>query len=633
MKINRKLFTPPHIFFTLFLTLSLLTGCMTGDDSKTTEYKLSFSANGGTGEMESITKEENEKINLPAVKFSRTGFEFLNWNTVADGSGTSYTDGAEFTFNTDTTLHAQWKEKKATPSNPETPENPTQPEQPQNPEIPSTPKTTYTVTFDANGGNGTIASISVEEGSEITLPENTFTKTGYSFAGWATYADGNVSYSDKAKIPITGNITLYAKWTAITYTITYEPNGGTNADGNPAGYTFETETITLLAPSRESFNFEGWYTDSEFSETNKKTEITKGSTGNITLYAKWTAITYTITYEPNGGTNADGNPAGYTSETETITLLAPSREYFDFGGWYTDSEFSDSSRKTEIAKGSTGNITLYAKWTAITYTITYEANGGTNADGNPASYTFETETITLLAPSREYFDFGGWYTDSEFSDSSRKTELAKGSSGNITLYVKWTVAAENAVNAINSLPTGEHKIAVTGQMTKDNLNGVIAAIKGNSNGAKVYLDLGGTAIDFYEWQRCKFADCENLIGIVIPAIESPDKNNPIILIPDLMFEGCKSLKTVIILNSSGKYKIITFKDCTSLEYVEIPTSIVCIYGDAFDGCTALETITYKGKVEQWKQVKTDYKKENYKLMSLNVQCENGTARGSDLIKE
>lgn len=387
MKINHKFFTPPHVIFTLFLTLSLLTSCMTGDDSKTIEYKLSFSANGGTGEMESITKEENEKINLPAVKFSRTGFEFLNWNTVADGSGTAYADSAEFIFNADTTLHAQWKEKKTAPS---------------------TSKTTYNVTFDANGGIGTIACISVEEGSEITLPKNTFTKTGYSFAGWATSADGNVSYSDKAKISITGNITLYAKWTAITYTITYEPNGGTNADGNPASYTFETETITLLAPSRQYFDFGGWYTDSEFSETNKKTEITKGSTGNIMLYAKW------------------------------------------------------------------------------------------------------------------------------------------------------TVAAENAVNAINSLPTGEHKIAVTGQMTKDNLNGVIAAIKGNSNGAKVYLDLGGITVDFYDWIKCSFKDCENLIGIVIPSIEPLDNESQYILIPDLMFEGCKNLKSVIILNSSGEYKIITF---------------------------------------------------------------------------
>lgn len=479
MKINHKSLTPPHVIFALFLTLSLLTGCMTGDDSKPAEYKLSFSANGGTGEMESITKEENEKINLPAVKFSRTGFEFLNWNTEADGSGTTYADGAEFSFTADATLHAQWKEIKTTPSNPETPENPTQPEQPQNPETPSTPKTTYTVTFDANGGSGTIANISVEEGSEITLPENTFTKNSYIFAGWATSADGDVSYSDKTKITVTGNTTLYAKWTAITYT---------------------------------------------------------------------------ITYEPNGGKNADGNPSSYTSETETITLLAPSREYFDFGGWYTDSEFSDSSRKTEIVKGSTGDIILYAKW---------------------------------------------------------------------------TVSAENAVNAINSLPAGEHKISVTG-LTKDNLKGVIEAIKGNSNGAKVYLDLGGITIDFYDWIKCPFANCENLTGIVIPSIVSPDKDNPIILIPDLMFEGCKNLKSVIILNSSDEYKIITFNNCISLEYVEIPTSIVCIYGDAFDGCTALETITYKGTVEQWRQVKTDYKDSKYKLMSLNVQCENGTASGSDL---
>lgn len=436
--------------------------------------------------MESITKDENEKINLPAVKFSKSGFEFVNWNTVSDGSGTSYADGAEFIFTADTMLHAQWKEIKTTPSNPETPENPTQPEQPQNPENPSTPKATYTVTFDANGGDGTIASVCAEEGSEITLPGNTFAKSGYIFAGWATSADGNVSYSDKAKITVTGNTTLYAKWTAITYT------------------------------------------------------------------------------------------------------------------------------------------------------ITYELNGGTNAESNPASYTFESETITFLNPSREYFDFGGWYTDSEFSDSSKKTEITKGSTGDITLYAKWTVAAENAVSAINSLSAGEHKIAVTGQMTKDSLNGVMGAIKNNSNGAKIYLDLSGTTIDLANWQTgttngnmSRYND--NLTGIVIPPIELPEyyANS---LLPDMIFIECKNLKTAIILNSSDEYKIdySAFKDCISLEYVEIPESIISIKSDAFDGCTALKTITYKGTVEQWKQVKTDSKKEIYKLMSLNVQCENGTASGSDL---
>ncbi len=535
----------------LTAALALLTGCMTGDDGKPTQYKLSFSANGGTGEMESITKDENDKINLPAVEFSKSGFKFVNWNTVPDGSGISYTDGAEFIFTADTTLYAQWKENKTTPSNPETPENPTQPEQPQNPETPSTPKTTYTVTFDANGGSGSIASISAEEGSEITLPENVFTKDGCIFAGWATESDGNVSYSDKAKITVTGGITLYAKWSLETYTITYELNGGTNATDNPADYNVETDTITLKEAAKNGYAFSGWYKEASF-----ETKI------------------------------------------------------------------------TEITKGSTGNITLYAKWNLENYTITYELNGGTNAESNPESYNVETEAVTLLAPSREYFDFGGWYRENSFA--TKATEIAKGSTGDVTLYAKWTVAAENAVNAINSLPAGEHKIAVTGQMTKDILNGVMEAIKRNPNGAKVYLDLGGTTIDFYDWQRCKFADCENLIGIVIPAIESPDKDNPIILIPDLMFEGCKNLKFAIILNSSDKYKIATFRNCTSLEYVEIPASIVCIYSDAFDGCTALETITYKGTVEQWKQVKTDSKDSKYKLMNLKVQCENGTASGSDL---
>ncbi len=81
-----------------------------------------------------------------------------------------------------------------------------------NPSTPETPKTTYTITFNANGGTGSVASITEVAGTEITLPESTFTKDGNIFAGWATTADGDVSYSDKAKITLTGNITLYAKW-------------------------------------------------------------------------------------------------------------------------------------------------------------------------------------------------------------------------------------------------------------------------------------------------------------------------------------------------------------------------------------------------------------------------------------
>ena len=84
----------------------------------------------------------------------------------------------------------------------------------------------------------------------------------------------------------------------------------------------ETETITLKAPTKDKYDFKGWYKDGEF--TDEITEITQGSTGNITLYAKWLE-NYTITYELNDGTNAPENPAGYNVETETITLKAPCR--------------------------------------------------------------------------------------------------------------------------------------------------------------------------------------------------------------------------------------------------------------------------------------------------------------------
>ncbi len=267
------------------------------------------------------------------------------------------------------------------------------------------------------------------------------------------------------------------------------------------------------------------------------------------------------------------------------------------------------------------------------YKLSFSANGGTGEMESIAKEENEKINLPAVKFSKTGFEFLNWNTSADGSGTTYADGAEFTFNSDTMLHAQWTVAAENAVNAINSLPAGEHKIAVTGEMTKDNLNDLMAAIKDNSTGAKVYLDLGGITIDFYDWQKCKFADCENLIGIVIPGIESPDKDNPIILIPDLMFEGCRNLKSVIILNSSGEYKIITFKNCTSLEYVEIPTSIVCIYGDAFDGCTALETITYNGSVEQWKQVKTDYKDSKYKLMSLKVQCENGTASGSDLTEE
>ena len=143
------------------------------------------------------------------------------------------------------------------------------------------------------------------------------------------------------------------------YTITYELNGGTNASENPAGYNVETGTITLKAPTKDKYDFKGWYKAKNFTG-NAVTEITQGTTGDITLYAKWLE-NYTITYELNGGTNAPENPASYNVETETITLKAPTKDGFAFTGWFESPDFSTTEVK-KIAQGSTGDKTLYARW-------------------------------------------------------------------------------------------------------------------------------------------------------------------------------------------------------------------------------------------------------------------------------
>ena len=290
----------------------------------------------------------------------------------------------------------------------------------------------YTITYELNGGTNAPenpASYNVET-ETITLKDPA--KPGYTFAGWYMAEDFTGNAVTEITQGSTGKLTLYAKWVIEgNYTITYELDGGTNAPENPASYNVETGTIILKAPVKPGYTFEGWYKDGEFAT--KVTEITQGSTGDITLYAKWELVSYTITYELDGGTNAPENPAGYNVETGTITIKAPTKDKYDFKGWYKDGEFT--TQVTEITQGTTGNITLYAKWELESYTITYELYGGTNAPENPAGYNVETETITLKDPAKPGYTFAGWYKDGEFTDEI--TEIAQGSTGDITLYAKW----------------------------------------------------------------------------------------------------------------------------------------------------------------------------------------------------
>lgn len=159
-------------------------------------YTLRFDANGGTGSMSSQTVTEGQTAKLKANSFTRTGYTFTGWNTKADGSGTSYNDGASISPSSNMTLYAQWQ------------------------------SSTYTLCFDANGGTGEMAAETAHFGMATQLPANGFTREKYTFTGWNTRADGSgTAYGEKASLTLTADTTLYAQWELVTSYTVLLPDG------------------------------------------------------------------------------------------------------------------------------------------------------------------------------------------------------------------------------------------------------------------------------------------------------------------------------------------------------------------------------------------------------------------------
>lgn len=162
----------------------------------------------------------------------------------------------------------------------------------------NTPKT-FTVTYDANGGKGTIEPARKTAKEAIVIANaDSLSREGFTFSGWNTKEDGTgTSYAPGDRYEKDADFTLYAQWKAVspttTYTISYELGDGKLEDGetNPASYTSETETFTLKNPIHESRNFLGWKLKG-FDDSTAKTNVTikKGSSGNLSFVAVWSAL-------------------------------------------------------------------------------------------------------------------------------------------------------------------------------------------------------------------------------------------------------------------------------------------------------------------------------------------------------
>ena len=283
-------------------------------------------------------------------------------------------------------------------------------------------------------------SFTVED--EFTFIEPVCDIRGYEFMGWYTLKNDGDKVEGIA-LGTVGNKIYYARWQRSEYTITYY-NIDDSTNSNPTNYNVESETFTLVNPSKTGYTFAGWYSDADLSVV-ADTTVETNSIGNLAFYAKWTPTVYTVTYVLYDGTNSGSNPAAYTIEDE-ITLAAATKAGYSFGGWFTDSAFENAIDK--IALGSTGNMTLYAKW-YYTGTVTFETNGGSNIE--PITQEYGTVLNAPEDPDREHYIFAGWY-----SDEALQNEYVFSTMPDIdfTLYAKWKAVEYNITYVLNGGENG-----------------------------------------------------------------------------------------------------------------------------------------------------------------------------------
>ncbi|MFA5375822.1 MAG: InlB B-repeat-containing protein, partial [Dehalococcoidia bacterium] len=322
--------------------------------------------NGGTGGTGPTSMQYGATLTAPTV--TRTGYTFTGWDPTVPA-----TVGAG-----DATYTAQW-----------------------------TPEGTYTVTFNANGGTGSMSDQSASAPTALTL--NAFTRTGYTFTGWNTEAGGSgTAYADGAEYPFTVSDTLYAQWSVNSYNITFDANGGTGGTG-PTSMQYGA-TLTAPTVTRTGYTFTGW---------DPTVPATVG-VGDATYTAQWSVNSYNITFDANGG---DGG-TGPTSMQYGATLTAPTvtRVCYTFTGW----------DPTVPATVGVGDATYIAQWTINTYALTTNTDGtgtGTISTNTSGPYACGT-VVQVTANPGACSTFTEWSGD--LTGSTNPTTITMDSAKTIT---------------------------------------------------------------------------------------------------------------------------------------------------------------------------------------------------------
>lgn len=401
-------------------------------------WVLSYDSNAGTETVTNMPDTQTGDINAanPTATVSsavpaRAGYTFQGWNSLANGQGTSYSDGNTISLSAaglkSLTLYAMW-----------------------------TPLPDYKVIYDGNGHDSSsppeeqTVSWNANAASAYrvfvrNLP-NGFGKTDFSFKEWNTQADhsGTAYQPNDPIVANSGDVRLFAIWGA---TLSYNANGGTSfpsvESDTMAYYAGQACNITSGTPSKTGFTFLGWSTDMSAVTPEYTANGANGTQSSITLnqnttlYAVWRINVYTVSFESNGGSTVDALENA-TYDTSIGAPAAPSRAGYSFAGWYKDNgNFTQAWTFGEGGDRVTSAITLYANWRLREdYEVIFHSNGG-SAVAPRTGLKYGDLLAEPGEPTRKGYIFSGWYQDENLTEhwgfSTDTIAL-----DTTHLYAKWT---------------------------------------------------------------------------------------------------------------------------------------------------------------------------------------------------
>ncbi len=302
---------------------------------------------------------------------------------------------------------------------------------------------TYTINYEGNSNTtgSAPASQTKTENIDLTLADSgSLLKTGYTFTGWNTAANGSgINYAAGTSYTTNASATLYAQWTANIYTVTFNPNGGETLDPASKQVSYDSSYGALATVARTGYTFNGWFTAaSGGSLVTTSTPVT--ATANHTLYAQWTINSYTVSY--NGSDNTDGSPPSNQTKIYGINLTLSDqgslvKSGYTFTGWNTAANGSGTSYAAGASYTANASATLYAQWTANIYTVTFDPNGGVTPDPTSKLVTYDASYDALATTTRDGYNFNGWFTAAQ-GGSQVTTGTIVSIAGNHTLFAQWS---------------------------------------------------------------------------------------------------------------------------------------------------------------------------------------------------